>query len=188
MSLSRSGIESTQKRDVEKPSREEDKKSDDVERRENNERRRRTGFHEDLHESRLCVCACVRAFSRERREKMSRIFVIPVVTKTGDFLSVLQKKKKDDDDDGDLPFLLLDDDDHVLRVAVFATQQWYATTTVSSGRERKRRKRKRCVRGKGRAETPCKIETRGRAEQDERHGPDGRDDRDAVLGGTTAIV
>ena len=33
-----------------------------------------------------------------------------------------------------------------------------------------------------------KIETRGRAEQDERHGPDGRDDRDAVLGGTTAIV
>ena len=58
MSLSRSGIESTQKRDVEKPSRVmEDKKSDDdVERRrENNERRRRTGFHEDLHESLVCV-------------------------------------------------------------------------------------------------------------------------------------
>ena len=132
------------------------------------------------------MCACVRAcaLERERREKMSRIFGIPVVTKTGDFLSVLQKKKKkDDDDDGDLPFLLLDDDnDHVLRVAVLATQRWYATT-VSSGRERKRRKRKRCVRGKGRAETPWKIETRGRAEQDERHGPDGRDDRDAVLGG-----
>ena len=130
----------------------------------------------------------MRAFSRERetRENVPH-FGIPVVTKTGDFLSVLQKKKKDDDDDGDLPFLLLDDDDHVLRVAVLATQRWYATT-VSSGRERKRRKRKRCVRGKGRAETPWKIETRGRAEQDERHGPDGRDDRDAVLGGTTAVV
>ena len=140
----------------------------------------------------MCVRACVRAFSRERDERKCPAFcVIPVVTKTGDFLSVLQKKKKkddDDDDDGDLPFLLLDDDDdHVLRVAVLATQRWYATTTVSSGRERKRRKRKRCVRGKGRAETPCKIETRGRAEQDERHGPDGRDDRDAVLGGTAVV-
>ena len=139
----------------------------------------------------LVLCACV--LERERDERKCPAFcVIPVVTKTGDFLSVLQKKKKkddDDDDDGDLPFLLLDDDDdHVLRVAVLATQRWYATTTVSSGRERKRRKRKRCVRGKGRAETPWKIETRGRAEQDERHGPDGRDDRDAVLGGTTAIV
>ena len=136
----------------------------------------------------------MRAFSRERERderKCPAFCVIPVVTKTGDFLSVLQKKKKkdddDDDDDGDLPFLLLDDDD-VLRVALLATQRWYATT-VSSGRERKRRKRKRkrCVRGKGRAETPCKIETRGRAEQDERHGPDSRDDRDAVLGGTAVV-
>ena len=69
MSLSRSGIESTQKRDVEKPSREEeDKKSDDdVERRENNERRRRTGFHEDLHESRF---VCVRSRERETRENV----------------------------------------------------------------------------------------------------------------------
>jgi hypothetical protein len=50
-------------------------------------------------------------------------------------------------------------------------------------RRRKRRRRKRCVRGTGRAETPYKIETRGRAEQDERNGPDGRGDRDAVLGG-----
>ena len=133
----------------------------------------------------MCACAC--ALSRERREKNVPHFGIPVVTKTGDFLSVLLQKKKDDDDDGDLPFLLLDDDD-VLRVALLATQRWYATT-VSSGRERKRRKRKRkrCVRGKGRAETPCKIETRGRAEQDERHGPDGRDDRDAVLGGTAVV-
>lgn len=61
---------------------------------------------------------------------MSRIFGIPVVIKTGDFLSILllqKKKDDDDDDDGDLPFLLLDDDDddHVLRVAVLATQRWW---------------------------------------------------------------
>ena len=78
----------------------------------------------------LVLCACV--LERERDERKCPAFcVIPVVTKTGDFLSVLQKKKKkdddDDDNDGDLPFLLLDDDDddHVLRVAVLATQRWW---------------------------------------------------------------
>jgi len=64
----------------------------------------------------LVLCACV--LERERDERKCPAFcVIPVVTKTGDFLSkILQKKKKkddddDDDNDGDLPFLLLDDDD-----------------------------------------------------------------------------
>ena len=74
MSLSRSGIESTQKRDVEKPSREEEDKKRERE-RESNERRRRTGFHEDLHESRLCVRACVRALSRERDERKCPAFL-----------------------------------------------------------------------------------------------------------------
>ncbi len=43
----------------------------------------------------VCVraCACVCALERETRENVPH-FVIPVVTKTGDFLSVLQKKKR----------------------------------------------------------------------------------------------
>ena len=76
----------------------------------------------------LVLCACV--LERERDERKCPAFcVIPVVIKTGDFLSILLQKKKDDDDDddGDLSFLLLDDDDddHVLRVAVLATQRWW---------------------------------------------------------------
>ena len=87
-------IESTQKRDVEKPSREEEDKKRERE-RESNERRRRTGFHEDLHESRLCVRACVRALSRERDERKCPAFcVIPVVTKTGDFLSKFFRRRR----------------------------------------------------------------------------------------------
>ena len=106
------------------------KKSDDVERRE-----RITRDDDDARVfTKICmslVCVRVRAFSRERDERKCPAFcVIPVVIKTGDFLSILlQKKKKDDDDDddGDLSFLLLDDDDddHVLRVAVLATQRWW---------------------------------------------------------------
>ena len=154
MSLSRSGIESTQqkRRDVEKPSRViwRIKKATTTSKEEEEERIITRDDFDARVFTKICImslvlCACV--LERERDERKCPAFcVIPVVTKTGDFLSVLQKKKKkddddDDDNDGDLPFLLLDDDDDddqvvlqsVAKVLATTQQKWCATTTVSSG-------------------------------------------------------